>query len=260
MAHFNLPPGVTLQDLEPTKQPSTEDFFDRLDRAYDQHVDRCLAEGQRLAEERSSSAAIQSAIRTGSGLHLPSPAGQRRVPAPGTAQNRPVALRAQVQRLARAGACSDTNHVQPLWRAAHDPARVLHCTGLALPRSESIPVVWSSGLIVKPWSVVTALAEARSWSSTTSPWAAPSLTTGARPSSSWPCPSTTARSLLLPTRSMPCLHQPKAWSRQLELYHAPPAVEPSVAMSLLRRTGRQANRFASTRSNCARPPWSFPAG
>ena len=46
MIQFNLPPGVTLQDLEPTKRPSTEDFFDRLDRAYDQHVDRCLAEGK----------------------------------------------------------------------------------------------------------------------------------------------------------------------------------------------------------------------
>ena len=46
MPQFNLPPGVTLQDLEPTRQPSAEDFFDRLDRAYDQHVDRCLAEGK----------------------------------------------------------------------------------------------------------------------------------------------------------------------------------------------------------------------
>ena len=45
MAHFNLPPAVTLQDLEPRTQPSPEELWDKLDRAYDQHVERCLAEG-----------------------------------------------------------------------------------------------------------------------------------------------------------------------------------------------------------------------
>lgn len=46
MAHFNLPPGVIPEDLDPGATPSQEDFWAKVDRAYDQHVDRCLAEGK----------------------------------------------------------------------------------------------------------------------------------------------------------------------------------------------------------------------
>ena len=46
MTQFNLPPGVTAQDLEARSDQSIQDFWASLDRPNDRHVDRCLAEGK----------------------------------------------------------------------------------------------------------------------------------------------------------------------------------------------------------------------
>ena len=63
MTQFNLPSGAHIHDLEARPDPDPEDHWDKLEGAYDQYVDICMAQGKDWRRSRSLQQALPSPSR-----------------------------------------------------------------------------------------------------------------------------------------------------------------------------------------------------